>query len=243
MNRNDGKFWDVNSDGKFDIVDVFWVALQVVAYAGGLIFMGSTFVRSFHLLSSSQMMPQGLGDAFSYWPWLTSIAPEAGLIMAWLSGEVGFRKGQWPLVAISVVGGLVFGIVIATMNLYDVALIEGGDLSDARGWAHTIAAILPLITIAYSALVTMILSAMARWNKVKSTSTAIQSEWKEKKRQGGSIQYQPRLEADEQESFLPIAKSTFGERVIDPAHLKATKLAEDAATRSNGHNRPKAFSE
>ena len=28
-------FWDRDGNGKFDIVDAFWIALQVIAYGGG----------------------------------------------------------------------------------------------------------------------------------------------------------------------------------------------------------------
>lgn len=248
-------FFDRDGDGDFDITDAFWWALQLFAYGGGIVFMLSTATRSFHLLSSSAMMPTGLGDGFSFWPYLTAAAPEVGLIMAWLSGEVGFRKGKWQLIAISIIGGLTFAVVIGTMNLYDVALLEGGDLSGARGWAHTIAAVLPLITIAYSAVVTMILSAMARWEKVRSGGG---------KQGGGKSRPEPRNDnwtlnqpqprRSQPEYSLPKSAphtfedeqsifKTYGEPVSDPAiniraanHKAATELAE--SNRGNG-SRPK----
>ena len=87
MNKS---FWDRDGSGKFDIVDIFWLALQLIAYGAGAVLMLSTFTRSFHLLSSPMLNP----GAFWWWPWLTAASPEVGLVIAWLAGEVGFRKGR-----------------------------------------------------------------------------------------------------------------------------------------------------
>src|SRR3990167_2135993 len=147
-------FWDRDKNGRFDIVDVFWILLQVMAYGVGAVLMLSTFGRSFLLLSSPQINP----GVFSYWPWITAADPEAGLIIAWLAGEVGFRKGRMELVALAGVGFVLFATVIATMSIYDSALVEGQDITATRPWAHMIASVLALITIAYSGLATILLS-------------------------------------------------------------------------------------
>lgn len=161
MNKS---FWDRDGNGRTDIVDIFWLVLQLIAYGAGAVLMLTTFTRSFHLLSSDQLNP----GRFWWWPWLTAASPEAGLIIAWLAGEVGFRKGRLELVSLAIVGFASFGVIIGTMQLYDVALIEGQDITLAQTWMHWVASILPLFTIAYSAGASMLLSYMARREMLRS---------------------------------------------------------------------------
>ncbi len=231
-------FWDMDRNGKFDITDIFWIALQVIAYTSGLVLMGSTFTRSFHLLSSPAFNPSV--DGFGWWPFITAVAPEVGLVIAWLSGEVGFRKGRVELVGLSVVGFIVFAVVIGTLGIYDVALVEGQDVTEAASWAHFIASILPLITIGYIALSTMLLSYMARRDKLKGGDT----DWQVRPQR--RPQPQPRRGLPDRDNFDPRVtlprirpESDFGSPVTDPTdkHRTATRVAERAVStlRSNGN--------
>ncbi len=230
-------FWDVDGSGKFDITDIFWIALQVIAYVSGLVLMGSTFTRSFHLLSSPAFNPSV--DGFGWWAFITAVAPEVGLVVAWLSGEVGFRKGRVELVGLSVVGFIVFAVVIGTLGIYDVALIEGQDVTEAASWAHFVASILPLITIGYVALATMLLSYMARRDKLKGGG-----DWDVRPQR--RPQPQPRQELLDRNDFDPRVtlprirtEADFGSPVTDPTdkHRVATQVAQRSVStlRSNGN--------
>ena len=212
-------FWDRDKNGRFDIVDVFWILLQVMAYGVGAVLMLSTFGRSFHLLSSPQINP----GVFSYWPWITAAAPEAGLIIAWLAGEVGFRKGRMELVALAGVGFVLFATVIATMSIYDSALVEGQDITATRPWAHMIASVLALITIAYSGLATMLLSYMSRREKLNAQSIGRQqSQWRET----------PRPQRQSETPRLPVVDDSgdFGERITDPLSQTRGQRAQSIKT-------------
>lgn len=157
------KFWDRDGDGDFDIVDLFWILLQAVGYGGGAIFLLTTFTRSYHLLSSPQMNP----DVFWWWPYLTSAAPEVGLFLSWLSCEVGVRKGKIEFTGLGIIGAVVFFFVVGIMQLYDVALVRGGDLSGIRDIGNVVAALLPLATIFYAGTVTAMLGALDRAEKIR----------------------------------------------------------------------------
>ena len=234
MNKS---FWDRDGSGKFDIVDIFWLALQLIAYGAGAVLMLSTFTRSFHLLSSPMLNP----GAFWWWPWLTAASPEVGLIIAWLAGEVGFRKGRMELVALATTGFIAFGVVIGTMQLYDVALVEGQSITAAQTWAHWVASILPLITIAYCAVASMLLSYMARREKLKHEP----SEWRvQPPRTQLSVVRPPAPEQEEYGEPLtdPLSQSVGGRRGRSspkgPQPQTATKTAIEAlnSIRSVGSN-------
>src|SRR3990167_9549642 len=220
MNNFWDRFWDRDGNGKFDLVDIFWLALQLICYSAGVAFMASTFARSFHLLSSPQMNP----GAFDWWPWLTAISPEIGLVIAWLAGEVGFRKGRLELVGLSAVGFVAFAVVVATLQLYDVALVNGSDITVAQTWAHWVASVLPLITISYSAVASMLLSYMARREKLRGVEVkqTIGTSWQVGKRE---------------QMELP-AKTPYGSPVSDPLRrerarqLVKTKVTEVVAGRN-----------
>ncbi len=232
---NNKSFWDMDKNGKFDIVDIFWLALQLIAYGAGAVLMLSTFTRSFHLLSSPMLNP----GAFWWWPWLTAASPEAGLVIAWLAGEVGFRKGRMELVALSTIGFIAFGVVIGTMQLYDVALVEGQDITLAQTWAHWVASILPLITISYCAIASMLLSYMARREKLKSEPV----EWSvQRPRLPVGRAPEPIREEYGEPLTDPLSQSVGGRRVRPnpkgSPHQTATKTALEAlnSIRSVGSN-------
>lgn len=174
MGNNNG-FWDVDGSGKFDMTDIFLILFRIVVYVIGIGFMGSTFARSFHLLSSPTMNP----GVFWWWPYLTAAAPEVGLLAAWLAGEVGLRKGRMDIAILSVFGFIMFGLVVGTMQMYDMEMTNGKDLTQAAEWMHLISAILPLPTIAYGAVASMALAAMDRRNDVTSGKAPQRDNWKE----------------------------------------------------------------
>lgn len=225
MNRN---FWDVDNNGKFDVVDIFWIVLQLVAYGSGVILMASTFARSFHLLSSDAFLPSGTG--MDWWPWLTAASPEVGLVISWLSGEVGFRKGKIQLVVLSVVGFALFASIIGTMQLYDVALVEGSDMAVAASVSHFIASVLPLFTIAFSGLATMILSAMSRMEKVSQPASRV------------TITQPPQQRPREQEYRLPqpVEREYLGEPVSDPTRRKGGELPKGTYLTGEKHREAQA---
>lgn len=201
-------FWDLDGSGHLDAGEIFRIAFMLLCYVGGPILMFSTMMRSYHLLSSPQMMP---GDS-SWWPILTALTPELGLLTAWFATEVGFRKGRLELVLTGLVGVVSFIVVIATLQIYDVAMIQGQNISQAATWGHFIASVLPLITIVYLVICSALGAAMARANTIRSGSWQVQ---------------QPRYSAPR----LPIISEDLGDPVADPLrertnqHRQAQRIA------------------
>ena len=230
-------FWDLDDNGRLDAGEIFRMIFMVLCYTGGPILMLSTAMRSYHLLSSPQMRP---GDLW-WWAALTALTPELGLLTAWLATETGFRKGKLELAITGIAGIAMFAIVIGTMNIYDVSLINGEDISIPATWGHFIASILPLITIGYLILCNALGAAMARREKLKHEP----SEWRVQQPRTQLSVVRP--SAPEQEEYGepltdPLSQSVGGRRVRpNPKgnpHQAATKTALEAlnSIRSVGSN-------
>ena len=147
------KWLDLNRNGRLDSADLLIGAAYLCAAIIGLTLMFSTWARSFHLLSSPQMNP----NVFALWPWITSLAPEAGFLLAYLCVHAGIRKQYLVGVILGGTGMTLFMVVIATMQWYDVELVRGASLSEVGKWADYVASFVALITIVYAAVVTNVI--------------------------------------------------------------------------------------
>ena len=144
------KWLDLNRDGQVNSADFVIGAVYIGGGILGLTLMFSTWARSFHLLNSPQMNP----GVFALWPWITSLAPEAGFLLAYFAMHAGIRKQYITGIILGVIGMALFGVVIGTMQWYDVELVRGADLGTVGQWADYVATFIALITIAYAAVVT-----------------------------------------------------------------------------------------
>ena len=144
------KWLDLNRDGRVNTADLLIGIVYLCAAILGLTLMFSTWARSFHLLSSPQMNP----GVFSLWPWITSLSPEAGFFLADFCMHAGIRKQYLTGIALGVIGMVLFGLVIGTMQWYDVELVRGASLAEVGKWADYVATFVALITIGYAAVVT-----------------------------------------------------------------------------------------
>lgn len=168
------KFWDRNGDDKFDLADIFRIALPLVSYSLGIVLMLFTATRSWHLLSSPQFNPVLGTWLFGWlWPIVTAASAELGLGLSWISLEIGIRRGRlsrsdWSMIlmiGLGTIGFLGFAVLIGIMQLYDVDLIQKKDMTEAAGWGHTIASLLPLFTIGYATIVSSAYAALERREK------------------------------------------------------------------------------
>lgn len=168
MNLN--KF-DQDGDGDFDLADWFRIALPAVSYTLGIVGMFLTGTRSWHLLSSPMFNPVSDIPLWGWvWPIVTASSAEFGLLLAWIALEVAIRKGRltrsdWSLavmICIGAVGFVFFALIVGAMQLYDVDLIQGKDLSQVGEWGHIIASVLPLFTIMYSMIVSSAYASIQR---------------------------------------------------------------------------------
>ena len=229
--------YDQDGDGDFDMADVFRIALPVLVYTLSIIGMLITAIVSWHLFSSQLFNP--MFGTWTAWVWPLAVAgiSELGLTLSWVCLHVGISKGKltrgdWSMAVMTLLGiaGLViFGALIAAMQLYDRELLAGKDLTEVAGWGHTIASTLPLFTIVYSIVVGAAYAALQRQEKESSSVVAVRQSWQVENRK--PVEQTPRL-----------PKETYGTPVSDPLRHRraeealALKVREAVASGKNGNS-------
>ena len=149
-------FWDRNRDGSVSWTEFLAGAMTIMAYVMGIGLMATTWPRSLHLLSSDYFNP----NLFGWWPFVASGSPEIGLLFSWVACEVGFRKGNGPLIGVGVIGFIIFFFVIGTMQIYDVELVRGADMTHIGKLGEFVASVISMFTIGYLIALTSLVSAM-----------------------------------------------------------------------------------
>src|SRR3990167_1096955 len=233
------KFLDRDGDGDFDLADIFRIALPLLGYGLGILGMIVTAIVSWHLLSSAQFNP--LYGTWLYWVWPLIVAgmSEFGMTLAWISIEIGIRRGKmakrdWSMavmIIVGVVGFVLFASLITTMQLYDRELLAGKDLSEVAGWGHTVASVLPLFTIVYAIIVNSAYAALERQEKEARQTQAVSRDWQIENRKPMADQ------AKQISDVRPAHALPYGDPVIDPTrHRQAGELEKTKVNVTAGRN-------